>query len=103
MKPKRELFRIVAVDEQLVLDLSGRSQGRGAYLCKEAACVDKALTERRLEQNLRSRRSTDLADALQQALEEVRQNAIKTEGPRVHRLSREQVETLASANKRESK
>ena len=103
MKPKRDLFRIVAADDQLVLDLSGRRQGRGAYLCQETACVDKALNERRLEQNLRSKRSTDLAEELQKALDDVRLKAAKTEGPRVHRLSKEQVEAISIADKRESK
>lgn len=103
MKPKRDLFRIVAADDQLVLDLSGRRQGRGAYLCQETACVDKALNERRLEQNLRSKRSTDLAEELQKALDDVRLKATKAEGPRVHRLSKEQVEAISIADKRESK
>jgi len=42
--PKRSLFRIVAVPEQgLVVDATGKQAGRGAYLCSEQVCWQKAL------------------------------------------------------------
>lgn len=42
-KPKNELIRIVrAKDTGLAVDETGKAQGRGFYLCANAACVDKA-------------------------------------------------------------
>jgi predicted RNA-binding protein YlxR (DUF448 family) len=41
---KRRLTRIVrTADEGLIVDPSGKRNGRGAYLCDEGACWDKAL------------------------------------------------------------
>jgi predicted RNA-binding protein YlxR (DUF448 family) len=40
---KRTLHRIVSVPEQgLLIDPSGKMPGRGAYLCSERACWEKA-------------------------------------------------------------
>lgn len=43
MKPKEELMRAVYTkDGCLLLDKGGKTGGRGAYICKNAACVEKA-------------------------------------------------------------
>ena len=43
MKPKRELVRVVRSPEGTVsLDHSGKSPGRGAYVCPDPACLRKA-------------------------------------------------------------
>jgi predicted RNA-binding protein YlxR (DUF448 family) len=39
---KRQLIRIVkSVDEGVVVDLTGKRNGRGAYLCQQSICWDK--------------------------------------------------------------
>ena len=48
--PKKELIRVVRSPEGVFsLDVTGRAQGRGAYLCKNAVCLQKAKKTRRLE------------------------------------------------------
>lgn len=43
MKPKRELVRIVKTPEgEIKLDLTGKLNGRGAYICKACECLKKA-------------------------------------------------------------
>ncbi len=43
MKPKRDLIRIVRVsDSEIKLDLTGKLNGRGAYICKCKECLQKA-------------------------------------------------------------
>ncbi len=50
MKPKRELVRIVKSPEgEISLDLTGRKNGRGAYLCRSVECFKKARKARRFE------------------------------------------------------
>lgn len=55
MKPKRELVRVVRAPEQaegdvnISLDLIGKKPGRGAYVCKDAACLRQARKAKRLE------------------------------------------------------
>ena len=43
MKPKKELIRVVRAPEgEIALDFKGKAPGRGAYLCPDAACLQKA-------------------------------------------------------------
>ena len=42
MKPKKELLRIVKTAEnEIKLDKTGKLNGRGAYVCKNAECFKK--------------------------------------------------------------
>ena len=51
--PKKELVRVVKTPEgEVVLDLSGKKSGRGAYICKNSACLKKAIKAKRLQNNL---------------------------------------------------
>ena len=43
MKPKTELLRIVNTAEGVVLDGTGKLNGRGVYVCKCKECVGKAV------------------------------------------------------------
>ncbi|MBQ7736837.1 MAG: YlxR family protein [Oscillospiraceae bacterium] len=52
-KPKTELIRVVRSPEGNVsLDFRGKVSGRGAYLCRDAACLKKAQKSRALERSL---------------------------------------------------
>lgn len=43
MKPKRELVRVVHNKEgEVSLDLTGKKAGRGAYICADTSCLNKA-------------------------------------------------------------
>ena len=51
--PKPELIRVVRTPEgEILLDATGKQAGRGAYLCKNAACLAKARKARSLEKVL---------------------------------------------------
>ncbi|MGB9813555.1 MAG: RNase P modulator RnpM [Thermovenabulum sp.] len=53
MKPKKELIRVVRTpDGNILIDLTGKKSGRGAYFCKDPKCFDKALDEDRLSKAL---------------------------------------------------
>ena len=43
MLPKNQLIRIVNTPDGVVVDLTGKLNGRGVYLCKTMACLNKAL------------------------------------------------------------
>jgi len=46
---KRRLTRIVnSTEDGVVVDLSGKKNGRGAYLCDQVACWNKAISETNL-------------------------------------------------------
>ena len=48
-KPKRELIRIVKSSEgEVFVDLTGKKNGRGAYVCPNSLCLEKAIKTKRL-------------------------------------------------------
>lgn len=54
MKGKKELLRVLRTEEgQVVLDTTGRKNGRGAYLCYSKECFAKAVKSKALERALK--------------------------------------------------
>ena len=49
---KRQLTRIVRTDDGVIIDPSGKANGRGAYLCANPVCWEKAIQHNRLESSL---------------------------------------------------
>ena len=69
MKPKKELIRVVRTPEgEIVADETGRKNGRGAYLCRSEACLNKALKIRALDRALEQPLSEAAVDALRQVI-----------------------------------
>lgn len=69
MKPKKELIRIVKSPEgEISLDRTGRSPGRGAYICPDAECLKKARKARRLEKAFSSPIPEEVYDSLEKEL-----------------------------------
>jgi len=51
--PKQELIRVVKNNENIVIvDLTGKSNGRGAYIKKDKDVLDKAIKTKALERHL---------------------------------------------------
>ena len=76
MKPKKELIRVVRSPEgEVSLDPSGKKPGRGAYVCRDAACLGRAIRQRQLERQLEVSISPEVAAQLQQTLEELKVSA----------------------------
>ena len=49
-KPKKELVRVVKTpDGEILLDLTGKASGRGAYICNNAECLKKARKSKRID------------------------------------------------------
>ena len=53
MKPKAELVRVVRSPEgEISLDLTGKNNGRGSYICNNKKCFEKAVKAKRFERAL---------------------------------------------------
>ena len=64
-RPKRDLLRIVRTpDGRVVADPSGRLAGRGAYVCDDAACIERAITKGALGRALKTSLPPDLRETL---------------------------------------
>ena len=53
MKPKKELIRILRTEEEFLVDVTGKKNGRGAYLCADIGCLEKARKSKGLERSLK--------------------------------------------------
>ena len=67
--PKNTLIRVLRTpDGQVVLDLTGKKSGRGAYICKNSACLKKARKSRRIESALEVSISEELYEMMEEEL-----------------------------------
>ena len=71
MKPKAELMRVVRSPEGTVsVDLRGKAPGRGAYVCRSADCLKKALRSKALGRALDVEIPPAIYDALTAQMED---------------------------------
>lgn len=50
--PKKELVRFVAVNDEPQIDVTGKANGRGVYLCRKEDCFDKAIKKKAFSRGL---------------------------------------------------
>lgn len=67
MMPKKELIRVVKTPtDEMLIDLTGKKAGRGAYLCGKLSCFKLAKKSRALDRALKQPVSPEIYDALEQ-------------------------------------
>ena len=65
MKPKKELLRVVRSPEgEVSLDLTGKKPGRGAYCCRSAVCLKRALKQGQLDRQLEVKLTEEINQSL---------------------------------------
>lgn len=65
MKPKKELLRVVRTPEdEILIDFTGKKSGRGAYVCPEETCLQRAVKQRQLERALERSISSEVTQQL---------------------------------------
>ena len=71
MKNKRDLIRVVRSPEgEISLDFKGKKPGRGAYVCPDSACLQKARKSRALERAFETAIPPEVYDQLEQQMGE---------------------------------
>jgi len=69
MKPKKELIRVLkTTEEEIVLDKTGKKNGRGAYLCNSLECFNKARKTKGLERSLQVKIPDEIYETLEKEL-----------------------------------
>lgn len=69
MLPKAELIRIVRSPEgEISLDFTGKKSGRGAYICRKTACLNKARKTGRAATALNVRIPESVYEAMEREL-----------------------------------
>lgn len=68
-KLKKELIRIVKNKEgQIFIDKTGKANGRGAYICDNIECLEKAIKTKKLERTFEMNIDTKLYEELKAVL-----------------------------------
>ena len=71
-KPKKELIRIVKNKEQEVfIDETGKANGRGAYVCKDIKCFNKAIKSKAIYKALGKDLSEEAIESLHESLSDL--------------------------------
>lgn len=70
MKSKKEMMRVLRdADGNITLDVTGRKNGRGAYLCISGDCMKKARKNKGLERSFKMSISEEVYDNLEKELQ----------------------------------
>jgi len=67
-KPKKELVRVVSSGGALLPDETGKAAGRGAYICPDVKCLDKAKKIRAFNRALETPMSEDAYNAIKRMI-----------------------------------
>ena len=71
-KPKKELIRIVKTPEgEMLIDSSKRANGRGAYICNDPECLQKAIKTKGLNRAFKMNVDTDVLIKLSEEMAEL--------------------------------
>jgi len=71
MKNKKEMIRVLKTSEdEIILDATGRKNGRGAYLCPSMECFKKAVKSRGLERSFKMAIPKEVYEALEKEMEQ---------------------------------
>jgi hypothetical protein len=72
MVAKKELIRVVKDSENhFAIDITGKMNGRGAYVCKNQECLKKAIKNKGLERSFKMAIPSDVYDSLEKELLEI--------------------------------
>lgn len=71
MKSKKEMMRVLRNEEgAIVLDMTGRKNGRGAYLCMDRECLGRARKNKGLERSFKMSIPQEIYENLEKEFEE---------------------------------
>lgn len=71
MKAKKEMMRVLRTAEgEILLDMTGKKNGRGAYLCRSSDCLKKARKGKGLERSFKMNIPNEVYDNLEKEFEE---------------------------------
>ena len=71
MKEKKAMMRVLKCEEGILLDTTGKKNGRGAYLCKSEECLKQAIKTKGLERSLKVQNPAEVYEALKKEFGEI--------------------------------
>lgn len=72
MKNKKEMLRVIkTAEDEILLDTTGKKNGRGAYICPDGDCLKKAIKTRGLERSLKTAIPQEVIENLTKEMETI--------------------------------
>ena len=72
MKNKKEMIRVLkTAEDEIVLDATGKKNGRGAYICFSRECLEKAKKNHGLERSLKAAIPDEVYENLEKEFEAI--------------------------------
>lgn len=72
MKNKKEMLRVIKTPEENVeLDVTGKKNGRGAYVCLSKKCLETAIKNKGLERSLKMKIPNEIYNQLKKEFDEI--------------------------------
>lgn len=69
MKSKKEMIRVLKTPEdEIVIDATGKKNGRGAYICCSIECLRKAVKTKGLERSLKVSIPKEIVETLEKEM-----------------------------------
>ncbi len=67
MKPKKDLIRVLKTAEnEILIDKTGKKNGRGAYICSSKECLEMSIKNHGLERSFKMKIDKDVYDMLRE-------------------------------------
>ena len=72
MKSKKEMIRVLkTAEDEFLLDVTGKKNGRGAYLCHSKECLEKAIKTKGLERSFKQSIPKDVYETLEKEMSQL--------------------------------
>lgn len=77
MKAKKEMIRVIktasgeSTETEIILDTTGRKNGRGAYICPNSGCLSQAIRNKGLERSFKIPIPKDVYEMLTKEMEKL--------------------------------
>ena len=72
MKSKKEMIRVIRTQEgEFLLDATGKKNGRGAYICPDKECLNKAMKNKGLERSFKQSIPKEVYETLEKEMSQL--------------------------------
>ena len=69
MKPKKDMVRVIkTAEDEIIIDVTGKKNGRGAYICYSQECFAKAFKNKGIERSLKYKVPEEIYDRLKEEM-----------------------------------
>mgnify|MGYP002565347230 CR=1 FL=1 len=69
---QKEMIRILkTTEDEIVIDATGKKNGRGAYICRSGECLEKAIRNHGIERSLKTGILPEIYDSLKKEIEKI--------------------------------